>query len=173
MLDIGLYKLNIFICNIFEFYLSYGFFIIYKLNFELELIIYLYRFIFRNANPRFCTDTLINLIKIYNNLEFGNNTYRLEKIHLKYLMQRVYRLLPDYLKCTMNQSMYVHGHVWKHMDFQYFPIQKKKFVEDIYQVTLEKINEIGTDKFTQKDFTILVSTYELVLENYNVCAYKH
>ncbi|XP_028137584.2 uncharacterized protein LOC114332074 [Diabrotica virgifera virgifera] len=130
--------------------------------------------ILRNSNPRLCADTLLNLVKIYDQLNFGVNTHRLENIYLISFMRRVFGLLPDFSKSQMSRSVYAFPRVWKKIGFQHFNLPMKNIVEDVQSKTIESFENIGRDNFTTEDLINLVGNLEaLSTVNYQELNLSH
>ncbi|CAG9856830.1 unnamed protein product [Phyllotreta striolata] len=116
----------------------------------------------RNKRPDFTQQVLISLIDIFDQLEFGTLTYRLEKTQFRYFLHRVYRLLPDNFKCNVMQNTNDRMAVWKIMDGQHFPKNMKYFIDQLCQETLEKLNQLVKGDFSKEDFPLLVENLEFL-----------
>lgn len=119
---------------------------------------------FSLAPVHLCLNTLLDLIKLEDKLNFGVNTYRPEQIHLRCLIKRTYNLLPnstksEVIKACPLQSIYS---VSKLIGFENI---NERDIPIIYETAVGNMLKLGSNEFKVNDLKLLVSIVLCI--NYN------
>ncbi|KAJ8958767.1 hypothetical protein NQ314_006366, partial [Rhamnusium bicolor] len=123
-----------------------------------------------NSTPHVCLETLSNLIRKHQDADFGLHTNRFEQIHMKCLMQRIFKMLPGYMKIEIIQTFnpLKNIHTWKILEFKHFPAQQRLSIEGISRVTVDKIESFEIGNCSLKDLTFVAENMDvLATANFN------
>lgn len=91
-------------------------------------------------------------------LDFGLNTYRIEHVHLKFLIRRIFDTLPIFAKSEVvkNFPPQANNAPWKILSLENIPECE---VPVFYEIALENVSKMGSDEFTVNNLKVMVSKF--------------
>lgn len=93
------------------------------------------------------------------NLQFGINTFRLESVHLKHLIQRIFKSLSFTDKVAITRRYQSSIRDWKTVGSIAPVIHQQQLAEDLCRLTVEKVSNITQGGFCLNDLLLNVSIF--------------